>query len=64
MQPWRDSPLKNNSEVIDRESKETLGTIRIGSTLGKLTGEKVFDTWMDSSNSNLYVSGYLRSEIV
>ena len=30
------------------------------SDLGDLEGEeKVFDTWMDSSNSNLYVSGYL-----
>ena len=28
--------------------------------LGNLYGEeKVFDTWMDSSNSNLFVSGYL-----
>ena len=28
--------------------------------LGTLVGEeKVFDTWMDSSNSNLFVSGYL-----
>ena len=60
VQPWRDSP-PNNSEVVDRESKETLGTYQeLSSTLGKLTGEeKVFDTWMDSSNSNLYVSGYL-----
>jgi valyl-tRNA synthetase len=30
------------------------------SGLGKVIGEeKVFDTWMDSSNSNLFVSGYL-----
>ena len=58
--PWRDSP-PNNSEVVDRESKDTLGTYQeLSSTLGKLIGEdKVFDTWMDSSNSNLYVSGYL-----
>jgi valyl-tRNA synthetase len=29
-------------------------------SLGDVTGEeKVFDTWMDSSNSNLFVSGYL-----
>ena len=28
--------------------------------LGEIVGEeKVFDTWMDSSNSNLFVSGYL-----
>ena len=31
--------------------------------LGELEGEeKVFDTWMDSSNSNLFVSGYLRDD--
>ena len=29
-------------------------------SLGEIIGEeKVFDTWMDSSNSNLFVSGYL-----
>ena len=28
--------------------------------MGQIRGEeKVFDTWMDSSNSNLFVSGYL-----
>ena len=60
VQPWRDSP-PIDSEVLDRESKDTLGTYQeLSSTLGELTGEeKVFDTWMDSSNSNLYVSGYL-----
>ena len=32
----------------------------IKADLGTITGEeKVFDTWMDSSNSNLFVSGYL-----
>jgi valyl-tRNA synthetase len=31
--------------------------------LGELTGEeKVFDTWMDSSNSNLFVSGYGKNQ--
>ena len=60
VQPWKDLP-PNDSEVVDRESKDTLGYYQeLRSTLGKLTGEeKVFDTWMDSSNSNLYVSGYL-----
>ena len=59
VQPWRDSPPKG-SEVLDRESKETLGLYEeMANQLGELTGEeKVFDTWMDSSNSNLFVSGY------
>jgi valyl-tRNA synthetase len=60
VQPWRDLP-PDDSEVVDRESKEILGYYQdLCSTLGELQGEeKVFDTWMDSSNSNLYVSGYL-----
>ena len=59
VQPWRDSPPKD-SEVLDRETKETLGMYEdMKNQLGELTGEeKVFDTWMDSSNSNLFVSGY------
>ena len=59
VQPWRDSPPKG-SEVLDRESKVTLGLYEeLANQLGELTGEeKVFDTWMDSSNSNLFVSGY------
>ena len=60
VQPWREDPPEG-SEVIDRETKETVGLYsNLSETLGKLVGEeKVFDTWMDSSNSNLYVSGYL-----
>ena len=63
VQPWRDSPPKG-SEVLDRESKETLGLYEeMANQLGELTGEeKVFDTWMDSSNSNLFVSGYGKNE--
>ena len=59
VQPWRDLPPKD-SEVLDRETKETLGIYEdMKAQLGELTGEeKVFDTWMDSSNSNLFVSGY------
>ena len=59
VQPWRDSPPEG-SEVLDRQSKETLGLYEeMASQLGELIGEeKVFDTWMDSSNSNLFVSGY------
>ena len=40
VQPWKDSP-PNDSEVVDRESKDTLGTYQeLRSTLGKLTGEE------------------------
>ena len=47
--------------VLDRENQKELGKFEdLKAELGKLEGEeKVFDTWMDSSNSNLYVSGYL-----
>ena len=60
VQPWKDSPPLD-SIVLDRESQKELGNYEdLKSGLGKLEGEeKVFDTWMDSSNSNLYVSGYL-----
>ena len=60
VQPWRESP-PDGSEVLDRESKESLGSyIEMEGLLGVLSGEeKVFDTWMDSSNSNLFVSGYI-----
>jgi len=60
VQPWKDSPPLD-SIVLDRESQKELGNYEdLKSELGKLQGEeKVFDTWMDSSNSNLYVSGYL-----
>ena len=60
VQPWRDSPPKG-SEVLDRENREFIGLYdEIADSLGTLSGEtKVFDTWMDSSNSNLYVSGYI-----
>ena len=60
VQPWKDSP-PSDSIVLDRKSQKELGSYGdLKSELGKLEGEeKVFDTWMDSSNSNLYVSGYL-----
>ena len=63
VQPWRDSP-PGGSEVLDRETKETLGKYEeMKDQLGVLTGEeKVFDTWMDSSNSNLFVSGYGKNQ--
>ncbi len=61
VQPWKEGPPPG-SEVIDRESKILIGKYsEMLDQLGILQGEeKVFDTWMDSSNSNLYVSGYLR----
>ena len=60
VQPWCQSPPAE-SEVLDRETREILGTFQdMESELGEIIGEKkVFDTWMDSSNSNLFVSGYL-----
>ncbi len=60
VQPWRESPPPG-SRVLSRETREDLGSIEeMNDALGTLTGEeKVFDTWMDSSNSNLFVSGYL-----
>jgi valyl-tRNA synthetase len=60
VQPWCESP-PSGSQVLDRESREVLGTFEeMEAALGTITGEeKVFDTWMDSSNSNLFVSGYL-----
>jgi len=63
VQPWRDEPPAG-SRVLDRETREDLGSWDdIGDSLGDLLGEeKVFDTWMDSSNSNLFVSGYLNNK--
>ena len=60
VQPWCQSPPEN-SEVLDRETREVLGLYGdLKDDLGGIVGEqKVFDTWMDSSNSNLFVSGYL-----
>jgi len=60
VQPWLDSP-PDGSRVLERESREDLGSYtELKDTLGTIIGEeKVFDTWMDSSNSNLFVSGYL-----
>ena len=62
VQPWRDAP-PGDSEVIDRETKEVIGSFAsLERDLGAISGEdKVFDTWMDSSNSNLFVSGYLNN---
>ena len=63
VQPWRDSP-PSGSEVLDRVTRTKLGSYdQLSDELGTLTGEeKVFDTWMDSSNSNLFVSGYGKDE--
>jgi len=60
VQPWRENP-PSGSRVLDRDTRDDLGSWdELSSELGVVIGEeKVFDTWMDSSNSNLYVSGYL-----
>ncbi len=60
VQPWREQP-PSGSRVLDRETRQDVGSFEdLSDELGEITGEeKVFDTWMDSSNSNLFVSGYL-----
>lgn len=60
VQPWKEEPPLG-SEVIDRDSREYLGSYdEMKASLTDIIGEeKVFDTWMDSSNSNLFTSGYL-----
>jgi len=60
VQPWREDP-PTGSRVLQRDTREDVGSWDdLYSSLGTVIGEeKVFDTWMDSSNSNLYVSGYL-----
>ena len=60
VQPWREDPPAG-SRVLQRDTREDVGGWDdLSSSLGTVIGEeKVFDTWMDSSNSNLYVSGYL-----
>ena len=60
VQPWKEMPPVG-SRVLSREEREDIGSYEeLKDSLGQITGEeKVFDTWMDSSNSNLFVSGYL-----
>ena len=60
VQPWKELP-PSGSRVLDRETRQDIGAYEeLKNSLGEITGEqKVFDTWMDSSNSNLFVSGYL-----
>ena len=60
VQPWCQSPPEG-SQVLARDTREELGSFAsMQGELGQIIGEeKVFDTWMDSSNSNLFVSGYL-----
>ena len=63
VQPWLDLP-PDGSEILDRDSRKFIGIFdKNSSDLGVITGEnKVFDTWMDSSNSNLFVSGYMQDQ--
>ncbi|MBS72551.1 MAG: valine--tRNA ligase [Thermoplasmata archaeon] len=65
VQPWREKP-SSGSRVLNRETREDIGDYdSLIDELGDLKGEeKVFDTWMDSSNSNLFVSGYLNDDDV
>ena len=59
VRPWRHGPPKG-SIVLDRSARAPLGSwAELEGTIGPAIGEeKVFDTWMDSSNSNLFVSGW------
>ena len=54
----------SGSRVLDRNDRTFLGTWDdLASELSDVVGEeKVFDTWMDSSNSNLFVSGLLEDD--
>ena len=65
VQPWKDNPPEG-SEVLDRETREFIQFYDSESSIiGEIKGEnKVFDTWMDSSNSNLFVSGYLNDDVL
>ena len=60
VQPWHEDPPPG-SRVLDRGTRVPLGDWdELRGSLSDVTGEvKVFDTWMDSSNSNLFVAGYL-----
>ncbi|DAC31835.1 MAG TPA: hypothetical protein D7H81_00770, partial [Candidatus Poseidoniales archaeon] len=60
VQPWREEPPQG-SRVLRRDTRKDVGSFEsMTESLGTIRGEqKVFDTWMDSSNSNLFVSGYL-----
>ena len=60
VQPWKDAPPEG-SRVLQRDTREDIGLYSdLKEQMGQIRGEeKVFDTWMDSSNSNLFVSGYL-----
>jgi valyl-tRNA synthetase len=62
VQPWKEMP-PSGSRVLSRDEKVDVGGYEeLKETLGNIVGEeKVFDTWMDSSNSNLFVSGYLNN---
>lgn len=63
VQPWCQHP-PDGSRVLDRETRAFIGTwADLSSSLDDVEGEeKVFDTWMDSSNSNLFVSGFLEDD--
>jgi valyl-tRNA synthetase len=57
VEPWRQSPPKG-SEVIDKNTKKSLGTIEKFKDK-KWVGEiRVFDTWFDSSISELNMLKY------
>ncbi|PSG97240.1 valine--tRNA ligase [Thermoplasmatales archaeon SW_10_69_26] len=63
--PWQEDPPED-SMVYDRETREKRG--RLDAFLEEYDGltvrgeEKVFDTWMDSSQSNLFITGWHEDE--
>jgi len=60
-EPWQDEP-PSDATVYDRDTREQVGTLDAfldEHPEFEVEGEsKVFDTWMDSSQSNLYVLGW------
>ena len=62
VRPWCEEP-PNGSICVDRETRDVIGTIDENPYHDIVGEEKVFDTWMDSSNSNLFVSGFGRDEV-
>jgi valyl-tRNA synthetase len=57
VEPWRQSPPKG-SEVIDKETKKSLGSIEKFKDKKWVGETRVFDTWFDSSISELNMLKY------
>jgi len=55
--PWEEQPLKD-AEVIDKKTKKTLGKVKDFPNEKWIGEERVLDTWMDSSISELIILKY------